>query len=118
MKTIMVALCLGLVLAGCANEAPAVECPVPADVAPASIGGAAYVTGLTARLAGDDRENSITEAIGEIRSKAPELGSAAIVDILIAADCPNAVAMPDRSETAVRARIAAFRAQVEQLLQP
>lgn len=116
MKTLRFATGLILVLAGCTNNAPAAVCPAPADVAPASVGGPAYVADLTQRLASGDRENSITEAIGEIRSKAPELDPTAITDILIAADCPNAAALPDQSEAAVNARIATLRAQVEQIL--
>lgn len=116
MKNLAAMTGLALLLAGCSNSSSPTTCPAAVDVAPASLGGEAFVTGLTRRLAGGDRENSITEAIRQIHDKAPQLDSNAIADILIAADCPNAAALPDQSEAAINARIATFRAQVEALL--
>ncbi len=107
---------LALLLGGCVQSAAPVQCPDPAAVAPASIGGAAFVAGLSGRLAGPDRENSITEAIGAIHQRDPSLGADRITDILIAADCPVAASRPDNGAAADRARIAGFRAQVDQLL--
>ena len=110
-----VALVSLLLLGACGQSSTKITCPDPATVAPPSIGGAAYVSELTGRLAGPDRENSITEALAEIRRRDPSLDSTAVTNILVAADCPNAVAKPDHDAQAVRARIAAFRAQVDQL---
>jgi hypothetical protein len=109
-------LCLAILLAGCGDVTARVQCPDLSSVAPASIGGAAYVRGLSERLAGPDRENTVTEAVAEIERRGPRLGSDAITNILIAADCPNAAARPNRSEAADRARTAEFRAQVQQIL--
>jgi hypothetical protein len=107
--------CAALSLGGCAGDAPAMQCPDPAAVAPPSIG-TSFITGLSARLAGPDRENTIAEAIAEMHRRNPKLGSSVITDVLIAADCPVAAAQPDHDEAADRARIAGFRAQVDQLL--
>lgn len=115
MYRIPLAACVGLLLAGCGKPAPAVQCPVPADVAPASIG-AAYVEGLTATLAGPDRENSIAAAIAEMHARDPSIDADTLTDILVAADCPNALARPDRDINAVRDQTNAFRTQVEQVL--
>jgi hypothetical protein len=105
-----------LLIAGCGEAQTAAQCPDSVDVAPPSIGGASFVTGLTMRLAGPDRENSISEAIAAMRRADPALDASEITDILIAADCPNVAAQPGGSENADRARIAAFRAQVVELL--
>lgn len=67
MKRFVLAAGLVLLIAGCGHARNAVRCPDPADVAPPSIGGTSYVSGLTMRLAGPDRENSISEAIAAIR---------------------------------------------------
>ena len=104
-----------LLLGGCGQAASQLTCPDPAGIAPPSIG-TAFIADLTGRLAGPDRENSIVEAIAEIHRHDPSLGSATVTNILIAADCPNALARPDRGAAADRARIAGFRAQVDQLL--
>lgn len=104
-----------LLLAGCAQPAAPLTCPDPAAVAPPAIG-TPYIHDLTARLAGPDRENSIALAIAEIHARAPVLDSMAVTDILIAADCPNSLAQPDDSDANDRARIAAFRAQVDQII--
>ncbi|MDR7258630.1 hypothetical protein J2X47_002820 [Sphingomonas sp. BE270] len=107
---------LGMVLGGCAPPSKPVGCPDPAAVAPASIGGASYVAGLTGRLSGPDRENVIAEAIAEIHRADPGMSADAITNVLIAADCPVAAAKPDHTESADRQRIGQFRAQVDQLL--
>lgn len=116
MKMLVFAGGLVLLLAGCGQARTAVQCPDPAEVAPPSIGGASYVAGLTMRLAGPDRENSISEAIAAMRRADAALDASEITDILIAADCPNVALLPGGSEDAARARIAAFRAQVDALL--
>jgi hypothetical protein len=103
-------------LAGCAARAPALQCGDPGAVAPANVGGAAFVNDLTGRLAGPDRENVIEEAIATIHQREPGLSIDAITDILIAADCPNALSKPYHDANADRARIAAFRAQVDQII--
>ena len=115
MNWIPLAGCAALLLTGCGKPAPAVQCPIPADVAPASIG-AAYVQGLTARLAGPDRENSIALAIAEMHTRDPSIDADTITDILIAADCPNTLARPDHDINAVRDQTNAFRTEVEQVL--
>ncbi len=71
---------------------------------------------LTTRLAGPDRANSITEAITEIRRRDPAIDADGLTNILIVADCPNALAKPAHDNADDRTRIAAFRAQVEFLL--
>lgn len=58
-----------LMLGGCESKVPP-TCPDPAAITPPSID-SEYVTNLTARLAGPDRENSITEAIAEIHTRDP-----------------------------------------------
>lgn len=105
-------------LTGCAASAPQArnECPDPWAVAPPSVADAAYMEGLTERLAGPDRENTIVQAIGEVHRRAPQAGNDTITNILIAADCPNVARKPDHSEAAERDRIAGFRAQVDQIL--
>ena len=110
-----VALVALLLLGACGQSSKQLTCPDPSSVAPPSIG-AAFVNNLTTRLAGPDRENSITEAIGEIHRRDPSLDATAVTNILVAADCPNVMAQPDHDANADRARIAVFRAQVDQLL--
>lgn len=104
-----------LSLSSCGQSAQALQCPDPASVVPPRIG-AAYVAGLTARLAGPDRANSITGAISEMRRLDPAIGADGLTNILIVADCPNALAKPAHDDADDRARIAMFRAQVDYLL--
>ena len=111
----LLGICL-LVLVGCARAPAPVQCANPTEVAPNSIGGAQFLQGLTAKLAGGDRENTIVEAIGEIRHRDPALTNDAITDIIIAADCPNSAARAGHDDPAVRADLAALRAQVEPLV--
>lgn len=106
---------LALLLAACSAPAPQ-ACPVAASVVPPALGGDAYLRGLTDRLAGTDRENAITEAVSDMEQRAPTLTSEERIDILIAADCPNAAASPYRTEVSERARIAAFRSEVNQIV--
>lgn len=115
MADIRIAGGLALLLLAACGKSPVPACPDPASVAPPTIG-AAFVTNLTTRLALGDRENTIAEAITALRKRDPSLDSTTITDILIAADCPNALAKSDNEPDADRARIAAFRAQVAQLL--
>ena len=115
MQWILLATCAALPLCGCGKPAQVVQCPDLAAVTPASID-PALVGGLTARLAGPDRENTITEAVAEIHARDRSLDADAITDILIAADCPNDLARPDHDIAAVRDRTAAFRAEVDQIL--
>lgn len=114
--SLLCAIASAVLVTGCAREPAPIDCPSAAAVAPAAIGGAAYVAGLTDRLAGADRENVILEAIGEMRHADPAMRSDAITNVLIAADCPVAAARPDHTAAASRARIAHLRAQVDQLL--
>lgn len=107
-----------LLIAGCIQARAPVHCPDPARVAPASIGGVAFVANLTGRLAGPDRENVVAEAISEMRKTAPDMSNEAITNVLIAADCPVAAAKPDHDAAADRDRIATFRAQIDQILAP
>lgn len=102
-----------LPLAGGCGAAPRtqVQCPAFADVAPAAIG-SDYLADLSHRLAGPDRANTVATAVADMRGRAPTLTADELTDILIAADCPNAIARPDHGIAADRARIAAFRAQV------
>lgn len=106
---------LALLFLSACGKSPVPACPDPASVTPPTIG-TAFVTNLTARLALGDRENTISEAITAIRQRDPSLDATTITDILVAADCPNALAKSDNEPDADRARIAAFRAQVDQLL--
>ncbi|MES2020040.1 MAG: hypothetical protein V4460_01940 [Pseudomonadota bacterium] len=109
---------LALFLGGCSSSKPitVVGCPDAAAVAPASIGGAGYVAGLTGRLGGGNRENVVEEAVKEMRRMDPAISPDAMTNVLIAADCPLAVARPDHDASADRARIAQFRAQIDQIL--
>ncbi len=105
-----------LFVCGCSAAPQAqVQCPVLADVAPPAIG-SDYLVDLGHRLAGPDRANTIVTAISDMRTRAPTLTADEMTDILIAADCPNANARPDHDIAADRARIAAFRAQVLELM--
>ncbi len=74
------------------------------------------MTGLTGRLAGPDRANTVTEAIAEMHRRDPTIDADGLTNILITADCPNALAKPRHDGDDDRARIAAFRAQVEYML--
>ena len=105
-----------LFLCSCSPSRPPIACPYPASVAPASIGGPSAVTGLTSRLAGPDRENTIDEAAARFRKRDPSITNSAITDIVIAADCPNMMASGIPDAQAERARISAIRAQVSGIL--
>ena len=111
-KRAMVAL---LLVAACRQPSEQMTCPDPQTVASPTIG-AAFVNGLTGRLAGPDRENMITEALAEIQRRDPTLDKTTIINIMVAAECPNVFAKPDHDPKTMRARIALFRAQVMQLL--
>ncbi len=87
---------------------------MPAFAPPAI--GAGYLGGLTGRLAGGDRANSIYEAVFEIHRRVPSIDADGLTNILIAADCPNVRANPALDDAAIRDRIATFRAQVGQAL--
>lgn len=102
-------------LAACTSPPP-LPCPDASAVVPAVLGGDAYFRGLTDRLGGTDRENTITEALADMQKRAPTLTSDERIDILIAADCPNAAASPYRTEASERARIAAFRGEIGQIV--
>ena len=106
---------LALALTACGRAPETLTCAAPAGAVPPSIG-PDYVAGLTSRLAGPDRANSITEAIGEMRRLDPAIGADGLTNILMIADCPNALASPPADGADDRARIAAFRAQVDTLL--
>lgn len=108
---------ISLLFAACTSPAPQ-ACPDSSAVVPPTLGGAAYLRGLTDRLAGGNRENAISEAMADMQQRAPKLTSDERLDILIAADCPNAAASPYRTEASERARIAAFRGEVEQIVDP
>ncbi len=111
-------LCVLLLAGGCATAPKAqVQCPAFADVAPPAIG-SDYLEGLSQRLAGPDRANTVATAVADMRTRAPTLTADQMTDILIAADCPNAIARPNHDLAADRARIAAFRAQVMTLMTP
>jgi len=99
-------------LAACTSPAPP-TCPDAASVVPAKLGGATYLGGLTERLAGPDRENVVLEAVQDMRKKDPALTPDEMIDILIAADCPNTD--PTTSDANERARIKVFRDNVEQI---
>ena len=106
-----------LLLALCSCSAPKaqVQCPAFVDVAPAAIP-SDYLEDLSQRLAGPDRANTVVTAVADMQKRAPTLTPDEMTDILIAADCPNAAAKPDHDIAADRARIAAFRAQVNTLM--
>lgn len=105
-----------LLLSGCSQRASAVSCPDDAAVAPESIGGASAVKALTPLLNSPNRENTIAEAATRFRKQDPGISTNTIINIMIAADCPNLIAdgVPDvQSE---RARISAIRSQVERII--
>jgi len=114
----ILSLCALLLAGGCAAAPKTqVQCPAFADVAPPAIG-SDYLMDLSHRLAGPDRANTVTTAVADMRSRVPTLTADEMTDILIAADCPNAIAGPDHDLAADRARIAAFRAQAMTLMGP
>ncbi len=115
MNRILMAAGLTLLLCGCGRRDDGVQCPDVAAVAPASIG-VPFVANLTGQYAGPDRETSILEAITQIHQRDPSLDADTITNILIAADCPNALKRPDHDISAVRDSDGAFRAQVDQIL--
>ena len=51
-RSLLSAIASAVLVTGCAREPEPIECPSAAAVAPAAVGGAAYVTELTDRLAG------------------------------------------------------------------
>jgi hypothetical protein len=89
---------------------------MPGLVAPASIGGAGAVTALTPRLAGGDWENAVDEAAYRFRKEDPTITPDAIIDIIIAADCPNLIAGTVPDAEAERARVATIRHRVTAIL--
>lgn len=103
-----------LLTAGCGRQAESATCPSARDLAPSSVP-AGYLDDLTARLAGPDRENSISEAVARMHRTAPQLTASEVTDILIAADCPN-TSTSDDDVASMRARIAEFRGQVDVLM--
>jgi hypothetical protein len=107
---------VGILLGSCSPSKLPIACPDPALVAPASIGGASAVTGLTALLNGPDRLNTIKGAAARFRKRDPSITNSVITDIIIAADCPNLMASGVPSAHDERARIAATRAQVTSIL--
>ena len=106
----------GLSLVSCSSSGPHLQCPDPAEVAPASVGGAEAVRALTPRLAGPDRENVISEAVHSLRASDPSLSQDAIADILIAADCPNVAGDPALDGRAQARRMADLRGEIESVL--
>lgn len=102
----------GSLLCSCNLSKPPIACPDPALVAPASIGGASAVTGLTSPLSGPGRENTIKEAAARFRKRDSRITNSEITNIIIAADCPNLMASGAPSAQEKRARISVVRAQV------
>ncbi len=78
---------IALASAACTAKSGASQCPDPAMVAPASVGGAAEVKSLSGMLSGPDNENAITESAQELHRRDHTLGADQITDILIAAEC-------------------------------
>jgi hypothetical protein len=105
-----------LLLFGCSQHQPPVSCPDLTAVVPASLGGAKAVAGLTARLAGPDRENVIDETATRFRRQDPAITNDTIINIMIAADCPNVIAKGVPDARAERARIATIRNQVVRII--
>src|SRR5690606_4043497 len=100
---------------GCSNNPAETSCAVATDIAPSTIS-PRYIADLTVRLAGGDRENTITEAVGRIHTLAPHLDADEIADILIGADCVNATRGQSQDPAVAKQRMATLRAQVETLL--
>ncbi len=75
-----------IIMGSCAPK-PEAQCPDPAMVAPASVGGAAEVRSLAGMLSGPDKENAITEGAQDLHRRNRALPADRITDILIAADC-------------------------------
>ncbi len=115
MKNAAAVMSLVVILSACSKATQPVQCPDPTTVVPASVG-VSYVAGLTSRLAGPDRANTISEAIAEIHARDPSIDADGLTNILIAADCPNVAAKPGHSGEVDRDQITNFRAQVDQLL--
>lgn len=106
---VVVTACL---LASCSAGQDSDQCPDPATVAPASIGGAGAVQALTGELAGPNRGDSISTAIRTFHQRDPSLTSDELANILLAADCPNI-----RGDVATqRRRLGEFRSQVDSIL--
>lgn len=103
---------LGLLPIACKPAAPSATCTISSSAAPASIGGAAAIASLTPVLAGPDRENSIDEAIRRFRTLDPTISDDQMIDIMIAADCPNGGTDMERR----RSRAKRLRAEVGALL--
>ena len=109
----MTASALLILTAGCKPAQRGAVCPDPQAVAPASIGAKA-VTALTPVLAGPDRENEISEAIHRFRATDPTISDDTVIDIMIAADCPNA--SPGADAATMKARAGRLRAEVAGIL--
>lgn len=113
----MKALCLltaTILLSACSAHSTSARCASAADLSPDL--DAAWFADLSARLAGPDRENSISEAIFNLRRTHPEFNSTMVEDVLIAADCPAAT-RAGLSADGAKGRIADLRAQVDQIMQ-
>jgi hypothetical protein len=104
-----------LLLMSCADGGKLPRCGDGYSVASPAIG-KAFVRDLTSRLAGPDRENTIAEAIRQMRSKDPTIATDDVVDVVIAADCPNVTARADADRSSDLAHVAALREQVYALL--
>ena len=115
MSRISIALVAALLVSGCSSEKHEANCTIASDIAPSSIS-PGYIADLTMRLAGGDRENTISEAVSQIHQKAPEMDADEIADILIAADCANAAQGQSEDPAVTKQRLATFRAQVVTLL--
>ncbi len=78
---------LVLMTTSCTQKPQSPQCPDPAMVAPASVGGAAEVQTLAAMLSGPDQENAIIAGTQELHRRDHSLSADRIIDILVAADC-------------------------------
>lgn len=100
-------------ISACSSHSSSEECPKVSDMSPSLDAG--WFADLSARLAGPDRANSISEAVANLHRTHPEMDSTMIEDVLIAADCP-VVTRAGLSADGAKARIADLRGQVDQIL--
>jgi len=105
-----------VLLWGCAPRRPPISCPDPGLVAPPAIGGAKAITSLTPLLAGGNWENEVDEAAARFRRADPSISADAVLDVMIAADCPNLVARGVPDARTERDRVATIRERVATIL--
>lgn len=102
-----------MLISACSAHSSSAECTKVSDLSPSLDAG--WFADLSTRLAGPDRENSISEAVANLHRTHPEMDATMVEDVLIAADCPVAT-RAGLSADGVKARIADLRGQIGQVL--